>query len=100
MNYIRSTFNPKGLYIWADEDVVYITKNSEPTNSLPKNIFEGLIRKYKKSNDDDVQFKGFETKEVWEIVNGIDMPQTQISYKDWKYTMWFVTWEYICSNVK
>jgi len=28
------------------------------------------------------------------------MPQTQISYKDWKYTMWFVTWEYICSNVK
>jgi len=37
--------NPESLYIWTDEDVVYITKNSEPANSLPKNIFESLIKK-------------------------------------------------------
>lgn len=90
MSYIRSTSNPEGLYIWADEKEVSVMKGSKIIGIIPVAIFNGLIRKYYKSLE-DCAYKG---AEIREIKSGKNF-KTCLTYNNWKCVMWEVTWSYI-----
>lgn len=101
MSYIRSTSNPEGLYAWATEDTVYLKENHLTENEIPRQIFETAIKKHLKNGEEDVIYKSFSIGETWEKDKfGVNLPKVIISYKDWSYTMWYVTWFYIIKNVK
>ncbi len=96
MSYIRSTSNPEGLYIWADQKEFYIVKGPKTIGTIPINVFNGLIKKYHK-NFSDCTFKNAEIKE---IKSGKNFKMC-LSFNNWKCIMWDVTWDYIVlANIK
>jgi hypothetical protein len=100
MSYIRSTSNPEGLYIWSDGNTVEIANpKMNETYQIPKDIFNGLILKYRKKQD-ECKFKGATIRDVWELENNVNLPKIELAYNDWKITMWEVTWYYIIYSNK
>jgi hypothetical protein len=119
MSYIRSTSNPERLYIWGDgKDVHIVTKNFY--EHISQKTFDGFLLKYHKEYGDVVTYKGISIKEVWvvkkhkcnkwckmknkktgKLIFGcpVDL-KIRLSYKDWHFDMWEVTWKYIANHNK
>lgn len=103
MSYIRSPHNPEALYIYSDGEIVFIEKGPEHIGTIPKNIFNGLIKKYINNYYEDSKYKG---ASIMELMTKI--PDTckfefkmQLSYDNWSVDMWGVTWDYIAlSNIR
>lgn len=93
MSYIRSGSNPEKLYIWGDENnVVHIRDGSIDENTIPSNIFHGLIRRWHNNFGEDTFYKMASVKEVWILENGINSPKVELSYNGWVYNMYYSTW--------
>ena len=103
MSYIRSTTNPECLYIYgaADGNVwIHIgdaSKYEDRTYLMPQEIWDGLCRKYVKSYEDKVTYKGATIENDVKVSDGW---RTIISYKDWSIAVWPVTWEYVVGRYK
>jgi len=113
MSYIRSSSNPENLYIWGDEEDVYISIGSNvELKKVPIKTFNGLLKKYHKNfHKVPCAFKSLKIEEVWVKVDDkqyvlgevgekiFDDLKTEVrmklSYENWHIYMWFVTWEYI-----
>lgn len=110
MSYIRSLSNPEQLYIWGDENTVYITKGPVSIGTIPTNIFEGLIKKYIRGYQEDCTYKKATIEEVTvdkfdkEVISleGLINPMSEfkmkLSYNNWSLIMWDVTWYYIAKS--
>ncbi len=98
MSYIRSSSNSEGLYIWSNGTDVEILEGSKFHGRIPVNIFNGLIRKFRKSvHGTPCKFKKCSLDEVW--IEGV--PKIQLKYGTIEVNMREVTWEYIInSNLK
>ena len=95
MSYIRSSSNPEGLYLWSNGIDVEIIEGSKFHGGIPVNIFNGLIRKFRKSvHRIPCKFKKCSLDEVW--IEGV--PKIQLKYGAIEVNMWAVTWEYIANS--
>ncbi len=97
MSYIRSGSNPESLYIWADSgNTIHISNgNSDEYNTIPEKVFHGLIRKWIRQHEEDTEFKGASVKSVLVKNKKEKVVNIILSYDDWRYNMWEVTWYYI-----
>ena len=90
MSYIRSGSNPEGLYIWGDGETAYIVAGTTSIGNMPSKILNNLIKKYKNNQGEECEYKGASIKE--------DFNKMKLSYNDWSFTMYYVTWHYIVST--
>lgn len=108
MSYIWSGSNPEGLYIWGDGENVHIHKEKETIGSIPRNIFNGLIKKYVNNYYEDVDYDGAKLINCLVDLNDNEIQEFNptggsnfkcvLSYNGWRLAMWEVTWNYIVHN--
>jgi hypothetical protein len=101
MSYIRSPYNPEGLYIWSQLDGMCVFMMGEDIiGKMPSDIFDALIDIYIEDPDDEyTEFHDARVEEVWiDTENGKEL-RTRLSYNhEWEIDMWDVTWYYIARS--
>ena len=95
MSYIRSPYNPEGLYIWAQVDgLCRFMVGPEIIGTMPENVSNVLIDMYVENHDEYTEFHDAKVEEVW-VEGELKM---RLSYEDWHIDMWDVTWYYIARS--
>lgn len=100
MSYIRSPYNPEGLYIWSQDDgMCHFMIGPNMIGKIPTNIFNGLIDTYIENfNNEYIEFHDACVEEVWVDSGKGNELKTRLSYEDWHIDMWDVTWYYIARS--
>lgn len=115
MSYIRALSNPESMYAYRDHvGMVHISTdaNIEPngthrTLSLPRNVFEGVLRKWDRTFYTNATFKGASLTEVHpaELLadHAPDAFKWRLTYETWKgYSIvaYQVTWCYVAIGLR
>ena len=102
MSYIRSPYNPEGLYIFENmNEFVEIHQGSEYMGRIPAKLFNRLIDKYIENYDDYtevIQESNNHRLYVKEVIEGLGVKKV-LKYEGLEpIKMWDVTWEYIARS--
>ena len=110
MSYIRSPYNPEGLYIWSQVDgMCHFMIGPDMVGKIPTEVFNQLIDNYIENHDEYTEVGDARIEEVWIDVSGEKIPEDDVnpqknelrmrlSYKDWHIDMWDVTWYYVARS--